>query len=101
MSILQRDHYQMNILDRLDEAERRLSEIERHAKTGAAVIVEVSVGDVSNPPTDAEMDSLFGSPAEVGIGHAMLLNDAGGASNEYFVWSDGLHWWYMVGTKVI
>ncbi len=101
MSLLLRDHYPTNILNRLDEAERRLNEIERHAKTGVAVIVEVNTGDVSNPPTDAELDSLFGIPADVGDGRIVLLNDAGGASNEYLIWSDGLHWWHATGTKSI
>lgn len=55
--------------------------------------------DVSNPPTDAELDAALGTPATVGSGYLALLNDAGGGTNEYLVTSDGTNWLYVALTK--
>jgi len=49
--------------------------------------------NVSNPPTDAELDAIFGTPAEVGAGWFTFLNDAGGDANVYIVMSTGNNWW--------
>lgn len=65
------------------------------------VRIHRSVANVSNPPTDAELDSTFGSPAEVGSGFTVLLDDGGGGTNEYLVISDGTSWWYQTLTKAI
>ena len=58
-----------------------------------------STGNTSNPPTDAELDSLFGTPAELGQGFSVLLDDAGGNANAYRVHSNGTSWWYDALTK--
>jgi hypothetical protein len=62
-------------------------------------VVRYSTANVSNPPTDAELDAALGTPATVGAGYATVLNDNGAGTNEYFVWSDGSAWWYAAGTK--
>lgn len=47
--------------------------------------------DVSNPPTDAELDTAFGTPATVG--NAMgILDDNGAGTNIYLCISDGTNW---------
>jgi hypothetical protein len=56
---------------------------------------------VSNPPSDAELDSAFGNPETVGSGFIRLLDDGGAHANEYLVWSDGVSWWYAAGTKAV
>jgi hypothetical protein len=58
-----------------------------------------STANVSNPPTDAELDSAFGAPATVGAGFIGTLDDAGGGANFYLVASDGSNWWHFTGTK--
>jgi hypothetical protein len=58
-----------------------------------------STADVSNPPTDAELDSAFGTPATVGAGFLGTLDDNGAGSNVYFVFSDGSNWWYRLFVK--
>lgn len=63
-----------------------------------AVKINVSEADTSNPPSDAELDAAFGTPADVGAGFSVLLNDAGGSSNVYLVMSDGTKWWYVALT---
>ena len=101
MSILDSDHFQKNIIVRIDDAETRLDDIERSAKTGAMTMLTVDVINISNPPTDAELDAIFDTPDVVGAGFVALVNDAGAGANEYLVWSDGTSWWYATGTKAV
>jgi hypothetical protein len=51
--------------------------------------VTASTADTSNPPTDAELDAEFGTPATVGAGFIAILDDAGAGANVYLVASDG------------
>lgn len=62
---------------------------------------KVSTANTANPPTDAELDSAFGTPATVGTGFIGLLNDNNGGTNEYLCWSDGTNWFYATGTKAV
>jgi hypothetical protein len=59
------------------------------------VKLRVATDNVTNPPTDAELDSAFGTPAEVGAGFVALLDDNGAGSDVYLVASDGGAWWYV------
>ena len=61
----------------------------------------VQTTDVSNPPTDAELDSAFGTPATVGAGWSTYIDDNGGGANFYTVVSDGTNWWIFTGAKAI
>ena len=63
--------------------------------------IKVSTANVSNPPTDAELDSEFGTPATVSAGYLALLDDNGGGANVYLVISDGTNWWYATLTKAV
>jgi hypothetical protein len=63
--------------------------------------VGISTANTSNPPTNAELDTEFGTPAQVGAGFSCLINDNAGGSNSYYVWSDGTNWWYTTGTKAV
>lgn len=71
-------------------------------RTGAwtdEIKISVSEANTSNPPTDAELDAEFGTPAAVGVGFVALLNDAGAGNNFYIVASDGTNWWQAAMTK--
>ncbi len=57
--------------------------------------------NISNPPTDAELDTAFGAPATVGKGFMAVVNDAGGGSNFYIAVSDGTNWWQTAMTKAV
>ena len=59
----------------------------------------IDTTDVSNPPTDAELDAAFGTPAAVGAGFMRLLDDNDGDANVYLVTSNGTSWWYTALTK--
>ncbi len=58
----------------------------------------IKTDNVSNPPTDAELDAAIGTPAAVGAGWTALLDDAGGGANFYLISSDGTNWWIFTGT---
>jgi hypothetical protein len=58
-----------------------------------------SEADVSSPPTDAELDAALGTPADLPPGWMAVINDAGGESASYLVWTTGGSWFYAAGTK--
>jgi hypothetical protein len=62
---------------------------------------KVYTNDVSNPPTDAELDAIFGTPATVGAGFTADIDDAGAGTNFYTVKSDGTNWWITTYTKAV
>jgi len=61
--------------------------------------VDVWTDDISNPPTDAELDSIYGTPAAVGAGFTAYIDDNGAGTAFYQVASDGNNWWYTTFTK--
>jgi len=61
----------------------------------------LSTDDTANPPTDAQLDTAFGTPATVGEGFVGLVDDSGAGNNVYLCLSDGTHWWYAVLTKAV
>ena len=60
-----------------------------------------SDANVSNPPTDAELDAAFGLPAAVGDGYIAILDDAGTHTAVWFIASDGAAWWHGALTKAV
>lgn len=70
-------------------------------KASSGVRGKHSTANVTNPPTDAELDSAFGTPATVGAGFTATLDDAGGGTAMYSVASDGTNWWYTLMTKAV
>jgi hypothetical protein len=66
---------------------------------GIGAALEYSGADVSNPPTDAELDAEFGTPATVGGGFGAILDDGGADTSVYLVASNGTSWWYVAMTK--
>lgn len=64
----------------------------------AGVKNKVYTADVSNPPTNAELESAVGAAATVGAGFTAIIDDNNGHANEYIVWSDGTKYWYAAGT---
>lgn len=57
--------------------------------------------DVSDPPSDAELDAAFGAPGTLGEGFVGVLDDDGGAVDCYLCWTDGTAWFYVKGTKAV
>lgn len=63
--------------------------------------IPTSSADVTNPPTDAELDSAFGTPAALGDGFVGLLDDNAGDANVYLCTTNGTSWWYTALTKAV
>ena len=59
------------------------------------VLIQVSVANVNTPPTDAQIDALFGTPAVAGAGFIAVITDIIDDPNEYrLVISNGTVWVY-------
>lgn len=58
----------------------------------------VSADDVTTP-TDAELDSAFGTPATLGNGFIGLLDDNGADANVFLCMTNGTSWWFTALTK--
>ena len=86
------------LLNRFAELDARLRKFETWEPLA---LIKVSVDNVSNPPTDAELDGLFGTPTSVGKGFARIINDAGLNANNYLVVSNGVGWWYVALTVAV
>ena len=69
--------------------------------TAAGIRTKVSTANTDAPPTDAQLDSAFGTPGTVGSGFVGVLNDNGANTVEYLVWSDGTKWFYVAGTEAL
>lgn len=57
--------------------------------------VPFSTGNVSNPPTQAELETLLGSPIGLKVGTTYYLNDALNYDREYMAIADGFYWWIL------
>lgn len=58
------------------------------------IVLDVLSANVSDPPSDAEIDSATGTtPAAVGSGYCVLLKDTD-SNGFWFITSDGSNWFY-------
>ena len=58
-----------------------------------------SVANVSDPPTDAELDGIFGAPAALGRGFIATVDDNDDDTDCYIVWTSDASWYYLKGTQ--
>jgi len=59
----------------------------------------MSVIDISNPPTIAELDAAFGTATAVGAGFSVCINDNNAGLAVYTCTSDGTNWWTVANVK--
>jgi hypothetical protein len=75
-----------------------------NSTTGVVDMVNVGLknnsSNVSNPPTDSELDAIFGSPSDLGAGRIGFVTDSD-SDNTYQVMSDGSFYYVLTGTKVV
>lgn len=71
--------------------------------TAESVQVKRVTANVSNPPTDAELDSAFGDPTTVGAGFVGVVDDNDGGTDVWWVYTTGTagEWFYVQGTKAV
>lgn len=62
---------------------------------GNEIHLQQSVADVSNPPTDAQLDSIFGTPAALGRGACFMVDDNIGVTALYLVCTNDTSWGYL------
>jgi hypothetical protein len=86
---------QREVRELLEDIIRRQTRLER--RFDALQIPEVyrpmATVNVSDPPTDAELDAEFGTPAAVGAGFRAYVWDFVD-SKFWQVGSNGANWWY-------
>ena len=52
-------------------------------------------------PTDAQLDTAFGTPASLGRGFIGTVDDADGDTNGYIAWTSDASWYWLKGTKAL
>lgn len=80
--------------------ERRVAALERLLSSTSAVLA-VSSDNVADPPTDANLDSAFGTPATVGKGFTALVDDNGAETTVWLCAAIDTTWWYVGLTKAL
>lgn len=83
----------------IKDLSRRVAKFETWEPT--LKIGNTSTENTANPPSDAELDTAFGTPAEVGNGFIGLLDDNDADANVYLCVSNGTSWWYVALTKAV
>lgn len=63
--------------------------------------VQQSVANVSSPPTDAELDSAFGTPATLGRGFIGTVDDNDGDATMWLCVTSDASWYYVATTKAV
>jgi hypothetical protein len=65
--------------------------------------VAFSTNNVSDPPSDAEIDAAFGTPAQVGGGFIGVIDDNGGgvSGDVWLCVSNSSAWFYVGLTKAV
>jgi|GEM_PF-4757095 len=65
------------------------------------VSVQLYTASVSNPPTKAQLDSVFGSPATLGAGFIGLIDSNGAQTDVYLCVTTPTNWFYTKLTKAL
>ena len=88
-----------NTIDAMLPTHNEKNVIQDLANDGTILIRTSTPNTSPSAPTDAELDSAFGTPAAAGAGFLALLDDNSGGANVYLVASDGTNWWHVALTK--
>jgi len=67
----------------------------------AQLTLDVDLAAITEPPTDAELDGIYTSPATLGNGGIAFVKNSGGTGIVYMVVSDGIFFWTFAGTKAV
>jgi hypothetical protein len=61
--------------------------------------VKYTEDDVAGPPTDAQLDTAFGTPATLGAGYIGILDDNSADADVYICFTNDISWWHIKGIK--
>jgi hypothetical protein len=103
-SVVDYDLFNHHLLARLAEVEGQVKAltaivISTNAADGRYVRRMISNANVSNPPTDSELDVAFGNAAGLGDGFMGLVNDGGAGSTVWLCFVVDGSWWYEALTE--
>lgn len=65
------------------------------------ITMALSNDNVSDPPTDAEIDGAFGTPASVGDGFLGIIDDNGDGTAVWLVIAKNAAWWWGSAVKAV
>jgi hypothetical protein len=65
------------------------------------ISVQLYTSSVSNPPTKAQLDSVFGNPATLGAGFIGLIDSNGAQTDVYLCVTTPTNWFYTKLTKAL
>lgn len=66
-----------------------------------AIRLAVKSDGLSDPPTEAEIESIFGAPATYAGIVGLLFDTTSGAGKRYIVFSDGIGYYYLEATAAL
>ena len=78
------------IFRQLNQHARRLDELEAQGWPR----VQLSTDNVSDPPTDAELNTAFGTPEVLGPGFVGLVDDGNAHAYVWLCCTIAASWWY-------
>lgn len=85
-----------NLQARVKSLEKTVNRLQRLETAGGG---PVSEANVSNPPTDAQLDAAFGAAAGISEGMIKFVDDNGAATAVYLAVPLNGAWWIFTGTK--
>jgi len=68
---------------------------------GGGIRTKVDVSDIADPPTDANLDAAFGTPAALGDGFIGIVDDNSGDTDVWLCYTSDTSWFYLQGTKAV
>ena len=83
------------------DIEERVVYITDELRVPLPVTTRWDIGVFSTPPTDAELTSAFGAPADLGINFKVIIDVNDSDTNMYMAVSNGTSWWLMTMTKAV
>lgn len=63
------------------------------------IITVYSEDDIADPPTDANLDAAFGTPAALGPGFIGIIDDNSGDTDVWICFTNDVSWFYLQGIK--
>ncbi len=70
-------------------------------KVEGGIITMISTDNVSDPPTDAQLDTAFGTPVALGPGFIGILDDNSANLDVWLCYTSDTSWFYLQGTKAV
>jgi hypothetical protein len=67
----------------------------------SGIITQYAETDIADPPTNANLDAVFGTPAALGGGFIGIIDDNDADTDVWICWTSDAEWYYLQGTKAL